>query len=103
MSRSRKSQSAHDAKVKRLAQELERKGFDVSADVKGYPRPETIRGYRPDVVGEKGRERKIIEVETPDSVDSARDEAPTASLRFAAGTLRSQGPLGAPERGRWAA
>ena len=47
-------------------------------------RPDTVRGYRPDVVATKGRERKIIEVETPDSVDSARDRGQQAAFRQAA-------------------
>ncbi|MBI2862615.1 MAG: hypothetical protein HYX89_07335 [Chloroflexi bacterium] len=70
--------------VESEAQKLERQGYDVEADVRGYPKPVTIRGYRPDVVGHKGHERKIIEVETPDSVDSARDEAQQAAFRRAA-------------------
>jgi len=81
MSRSRKSQSRHDAKVRSIARKLERQGFDVKADIRGYVQPDTIRGFRPDVVGIKGRQRKIHEVETQDSVDSARDKSQQRAFR----------------------
>ena len=74
MARSRRSQSKRDAQVRRIARRLENKGYSVEADVHGYKQPHTIRGFRPDVIGRKGRERRIHEVETPDSVDSARDQ-----------------------------
>ena len=73
MTRSRTSQTKHDRTVQAEATRLKNQDYKVKADVKGFPRPDTVRGYRPDVVATKGRERKIIEVETPDSVDSARD------------------------------
>lgn len=73
MPRSKKAQSKHDTKVKQIAKELKEKGFNVHADVSGFPRPDTIKGYRPDVIAEKGKQKRIIEVETPDSVKSARD------------------------------
>ncbi len=73
MPRSKLSQSKHNVEVKRVATQYEEKGYDVKADIRGYSKPSTFRGYRPDVVAKKGRERKIVEVETPDSVGSARD------------------------------
>lgn len=84
MTRSRKSQSKHDAKVHSIARKLERQGFDVKADVRGYEQPNTIRGFRPDVIGTKGRQRKIHEIETKDSVDSARDQDQQKAFRLAA-------------------
>ena len=84
MSRSRKSQSKHDAKVRTIARKLERQGFDVKADIAGYVQPDTIRGFRPDVIGIKGRQRKIQEVETKDSADSARDQSQQRAFRQAA-------------------
>lgn len=74
MSRSKRSRSKHDAKVREIAKKLEKQGFGVQADIPGYPTPDTIGGYRPDIVGTKGKERKIHEVETPDSLNSARDQ-----------------------------
>lgn len=84
MPRSRNSQSKHDRTVKRVADSYEKRGYDVSADIKGYQRPKTIGGFRPDVVAKRGRERVIVEVETPDSVDSARDQRQQQAFRRAA-------------------
>jgi len=87
--RSKGSQSRHDAEVRRQARELEAQGFDVRADLAGYPQPDTIGGLRPDVFGVKGKRRIIVEVETPDSVDSARDRKQQAAFRRAAGRSRN--------------
>ena len=73
-SRSKHRQSAHDKKVESLAENLEKQGFSVQADIQGYDKPTTFGGMRPDVIGRKGKERRLYEVETPDSVDSARDQ-----------------------------
>lgn len=73
MARSRRSQAEHDREVRAQARRLEEKGYEVEADVRGFPKPGTFGGFRPDIVARKGQERKIVEVETPDSVDSARD------------------------------
>lgn len=73
MPRSKSSQGKHDKEVRKMAASLKRQGYDVSADITGYAKPSTIGGYRPDVVAKKGRKRVIVEVETADSVDSARD------------------------------
>ena len=59
-----------DAEARRIANRLKRQGFDAQVDVKGFPKPPTFGGVRPDVVAEKGSQRKIYEVETPDSVES---------------------------------
>jgi len=72
--RSKHRQSLHDKKVESLAENLERQGFSVQADISGYNKPTTFGGMRPDVIGRKGKERRIYEVETPDSVNSARDQ-----------------------------
>ncbi len=74
MSRSKRSQSKHDLEVRSIAKKRASQGYKVKADVSGYPKPDTIRGYRPDVIATKRKERKIYEVETPDSVKSARDQ-----------------------------
>jgi len=44
----------------------------------------SLGGFRPDVVAKKGKQRKIVEVETPDSVDSARDQSQQRAFRNAA-------------------
>ena len=81
MTRSKTSQSKHDVEVRKIAKHYERKGYNVRADVRGYPQPRTIGGYRPDVIAKRGREQKIVEVETPDSVGSARDRAQQQAFR----------------------
>ena len=82
--RSKTSQSKHDTQVRRIAKDLKNKGYDVKADVKGFAQPKTVGGYRPDVIATKGKQRKIIEVETTESVASARDRAQQSAFRSAA-------------------
>jgi len=82
--RTKTSQTKHDAEVRRVAQDLKAKGYDVQADVSGFSQPGTIGGYRPDVVGTKGKERKIVEVETTDSVGSTRDQKQQQAFQNAA-------------------
>lgn len=73
--RGQPSQSKHDRKVQETARDYKVRGYNVSADVAGYPQPPTIGGYRPDVVARKGGHETIVEVETPDPVNSPRDIA----------------------------
>lgn len=84
MARRKQSRSKHDNEVRRTAERLKQQGFDVKADVSGYDRPDTIRGFRPDVVAKKGWQRVIVEVETTDSVDSARDRQQQRAFKAAA-------------------
>ncbi len=74
MSRKRtdRSQSQHDQAVKKRAEQLQRQGFEVAADLKGWKQPGTIGGVRPDIDARKGRERVIVEVETPETKDGPR-------------------------------
>ncbi len=84
MARSKKSQSKHDTEVRRIAEDLKAQGYRVDADLKGFPKPDTISGVRPDILAKKGKQKKIIEVETPDSVDNARDKKQQQTFRQAA-------------------
>ena len=84
MPRSKRSQSKHDAEVRRIAKQKQNQGYNVKADVPNFKQPDTIGGYRPDVVAEKGRRREIFEVETPDSKDSARDKGQQKAFSQAA-------------------
>ncbi len=84
MPRSKRNQSKHDTEVQKLARKYENQGYNVKADIPGYSKPSTISGYRPDVEAKKGWERKIYEVETPDSVNSARDKQQQQAFRQAA-------------------
>ena len=71
--RSPKSQSKHDREVEKIVEEYKEKGYSVSADIRGYSKPKTVSGYRPDVVATKDNREIIIEVETLDSLNSVRD------------------------------
>lgn len=59
------TQSKHDQKVLKEAKALQKKGFSVKADIKGFDKPKSINGRRPDVQARKGKVEKIIEIETP--------------------------------------
>lgn len=82
--RTKRSQSKHDTEVRRIAKDMQAKGYDVQADVAGYSKPDTIGGYRPDVIARKGVERKIVEVETSESRNTARDLGQQSAFRKAA-------------------
>lgn len=81
MSRLTGSQSKHDVRVTIEARGYDSSGYDVWADVSGWPQPEIINGYRPDIIAKKGMYTSIVEVETPDSVDSTRDLAQRRAFR----------------------
>ena len=75
----RHSQEDHDKLVDFVATALFGKEFsEVRVDLAGYARPERIvskkarRGHVPDATAWKGR-LVLFEVETPDSIDSARN------------------------------
>ncbi len=82
--RGKRSQSKHDAEVRRIAKELKDKGYEVQADIRGYGKPDTIGGLRPDVIARKGVERKIVEVETSESRNTPRDLKQQRAFRQAA-------------------
>ena len=84
MARNEKLQTDHDALVRKIAGQLDKQGYDVQADVGGFPQPDTIGGLRPDVIAKKPGERKIIEVETPDSLKDARAEKQRQAFKEAA-------------------
>jgi hypothetical protein len=84
MVRSKRSQAAHDRKVRQEADKLKRQSYKVNADVSGFQRPKTISGYRPDIIAIKNKQWRIIEVETEDSKNSARDSSQQQAFRQAA-------------------
>ncbi len=89
MSQIKKSKSKHDAEVKKIAKELEEKGFEVKADLPGFSKPDTIQGLRPDIIAKKGKQQRIIEVETPESLKSARDLKQQEAFRKEANKRRN--------------
>lgn len=72
--RTKQGQELHDRKVAEVARNLERRGYDVRADLPGHPRPPAIDGYVPDVVAVKGRKVLVREVETQGTVATDRDQ-----------------------------
>ena len=82
--RSSRSQSQHDQAVKKRAEQLQRQGFEVEADLKGWKQPGTIRGVRPDIDAWKGAKRVIVEVETPESEGDRRAERQRRAFEGAA-------------------
>ncbi len=84
MTRSKRGQSKHNSQVRKDVEKLVDQGFKVKADITGYQQPGTIGGYRPDYVATKGQKRIIGEVETGDSVDSARDQKQQKAFQQAA-------------------
>ena len=70
-------QSKHNKGVQDSAEYYERQGYEVKADLSGYPRPPTIDGRRPDLVATNGKETVIEEVETGDSFEKDKDQRET--------------------------
>src|SRR4030043_1500018 len=74
MSRSKKGQAEHDREVRKVANEYLKRGYKVLADLPNQERPDTVKGVRPDLSVKKKGHETLNEVETPESVESARDE-----------------------------
>ena len=72
MSRNQRNQSAHDDLVLDLALTLENQGWNVQADVPNFDQPDPIgnEGKIPDIFATQGDQIKIIEVETPRTLNS---------------------------------
>lgn len=85
--RSPGSQHKHDNEVKKVAKDYAGRGYDVEADISGYKRPPTVGGYRPDVRAKKGKYETLVEVETPDTVDTVH--ALSQELAFRKSARRS--------------
>ncbi len=64
----------HDRKVQRLAKQHEKDKWKVKADVGNYVRPSSIgkNNHVPDLEVTRRGKIKLIEVDTPDTVDPAR-------------------------------
>lgn len=73
------SQTRHDRAVRRHADALERQGWSVKADVKGFDRPSVVCNSgntcrRPDIVATKAGKTKIVEWETRQSHGKDRSQ-----------------------------
>ena len=82
------SLSKHDQKVKAEAEKLKRQGYTVKAHIPGYDRPDGIgkNNFIPDIVAKKTNSTKIIEVETPASLN--KDKAQQAAFKRSAAQKR---------------
>jgi hypothetical protein len=78
--RSLASQSKHDRAIRAEAKNYEKRGYDVQADVPGYPQPSTVAGHRPDLIVEKDGQRTIVEVETKDSLNTEHADAQNSAF-----------------------
>lgn len=77
--RSPKKQSQHNEKVKQIANRLKRKGWTVQADIPGYDKPDSIgkNNLIPDISAQKSGAKKIIEVETPETMEKDKKQHET--------------------------
>ncbi|WP_042662734.1 hypothetical protein [Haloferax sp. ATB1] len=87
--RSRDVQKAHDKGVLAEARDLEKKGWDVKADISGhgYGSPPTVNGHQPDVYATKRGGTRIVEIETdpdddPDQHTAFRRSAGQTGANF---------------------
>lgn len=67
MSRQGKDQSAHDRRVRTLANELIDKGWKVQADLSNFDQPDPIGndGRIPDILATQGIEPKLLRLKLP--------------------------------------
>lgn len=70
---------SHDQAVKKLASQLKKDGWEVRADLPSRKQPNPIGkdGRIPDIQATKLGRTKLIEVETPSTVNSHKEQAST--------------------------
>jgi len=72
--RTPEEQSRHDEAVRRSAAQYKARGYKVKADVEGFALPHPVGGRRPDVVAQKGRDKIVVEWETPSSLEADKPQ-----------------------------
>jgi len=74
--RSPKKQSKHDSRVRNIARKLKREGWNVQADISGFDTPDPIgqNNLIPDITAQKRGAKKIIEVETPETMEKDKKQ-----------------------------
>jgi len=77
--RTKKKQSQHDSRVKKIAKNLERDGWNVQADILGFNQPDPIgkNNLIPDITAQKKGAKRIIEVETPETINKDKKQHET--------------------------
>ena len=72
--RTKTGQKIHDTEVLRWAKQKVKQNFDVKADLPGWKKPAKIKGAIPDGYAEKGTDKKILEVETPQTLKEDKEQ-----------------------------
>jgi hypothetical protein len=74
--RSKASQSKHNKKVRSIAQSYRKKGWNVKADIPGFPKPTPIGKKKrvPDIEATRPGTRHIVEVETKETYEADKDQ-----------------------------
>ena len=74
--------STHDRKVREIARNLVKEGYQVRADVRGRQKPESIGTKKlvPDIEATRSGRRLIVEVETPASLVTDKEQLKTFAL-----------------------
>jgi len=83
--RSPQKQSRHNSKVRSIARKLKREGWNVKADIPGFDTPDPIgkNNLIPDITAQKRGSKRIIEVETPETME--KDKKQHETFRRSAG------------------
>lgn len=63
IAKSRRPRAVHDRRVREVAEHYLSLGYDVTADLPGWPRPPTMNRHRADVVATRGKKARVVEVE----------------------------------------
>lgn len=82
--RSKKAQSEHNRKVRRIANRLKHAGWVVKADIEGFEQPTPIGRHKkiPDIEARKKGATRLLEVETENTV--VKDKAQQSTFRRSA-------------------
>lgn len=72
--RTKTGQKKHDSNVLKWAKQKEKEGFKVTADLPGWKKPPKIEGGVPDGYAKKGKEKKMFEVETHDTLETDKKQ-----------------------------
>ncbi len=62
------AQARHDAMVALQAARYKARGYEVAAELDGWPAPAPVDGQVPDLVATRGDEVIVVEVETEDTL-----------------------------------
>lgn len=77
--RTKRSKTIHNEKVRQIAERLEKQDWNVKADLRGYNKPEPIGkdGKIPDVEARKRGATRLVEVETPETLEAHKEQQAT--------------------------